>query len=44
LRKYGALNPNPQKVTEKMLADSALQFIDPRDLVQVKYEMLRAVV
>jgi transposase len=26
-----------------MFADSALAFFDPRDLVQVKYEMLRAV-
>ena len=43
LRKYGALNPHPQKVTEKMFSDSAIDFFDPRDLVQVKYEMLRAV-
>jgi transposase len=43
LKKYGALNPHPQKVTEKMFSDSALEFFDPRDLVQVKYEMLRAV-
>ena len=43
LRKYGALNPHPQKVTEKTFSDSALEFFDPRDLVQVKYEMLRAV-
>jgi transposase len=44
LKKYGALNPHPQKVTEKMFSDSTLDFFDPRDLVQVKYEMLRAVV
>ena len=43
LKKYGALNPHPQKVTEKMFSDSALEFFDSRDLVQVKYEMLRAV-
>jgi transposase len=43
LRQYGAFNPHPQKVTEKMFSDSALEFFDPRDLVQVKYEMLRAV-
>jgi len=43
LKKYGALNPHPQKVAEKMFSDSALEFFDPRDLVQVKYEMLRAV-
>jgi len=43
LKKYGALNPHPHKVTETMFSDSALDFFDPRDLVQVKYEMLRAV-
>ncbi len=43
LKKIGALNPYPQKVTEKMFSDSTLEFFDPRDLVQVKYEMLRAV-
>mgnify|MGYP003565545788 CR=1 FL=1 len=42
-KKYGALNPHPKKVTDKMFSDSALAFFDPRDLVQVKYEMLRAV-
>ena len=43
LKKYGALNPHPKKVADKMFSDSALEFFDPRDLVQVKYEMLRAV-
>jgi transposase len=43
LKAYGALNPHPQKVTENVFSDSALDFFDPRDLVQVKYEMLRAV-
>ena len=43
LKEYGALNPHPQRVTETMFADSVLEFFDPRDLVQVKYEMLRAV-
>lgn len=43
LKKYGALNPHPQKVTTKIFADSPFDFFDPRDLVQVKYEMLRAV-
>ena len=43
LKKYGALNPHPEKVAEKMFSDSSLEFFDPRDLVQVKYEMLRAV-
>lgn len=43
LKKYGALNPHPQKVAEKSFSDSTLEFFDPRDLVQVKYEMLRSV-
>ena len=43
LKKLGALNPHPQKVAEKTFSDSALEFFDPRDLVQVKYEMVRAV-
>lgn len=43
LKKYGALNPHPHKVTEKTFSDSVLDFFDPCDLVQVKYEMLRAV-
>jgi transposase len=43
LKQYGALNPHPEKVTEKIFSDSVLDFFDPRDLIQVKYEMLRAV-
>jgi len=43
LKKDGALNPHPLKVAEKTFSDSAFEFFDPRDLVQVKYEMLRAV-
>lgn len=43
LKKYGALNPHPQKIKEKLFSDLTLDFFDPRDLVQVKYEMLRAV-
>ena len=41
LRQHGILNPHPERV-----ADSAFQhseFFDPRDLVQVKFEMLRRV-
>ena len=41
LRRRGALNPNPQRVTDERFAAS--DFFDPRDLVQVKYEMLRRV-
>jgi transposase len=43
LKRYGALNPHPQKVIDKMFSDSTVDFFDSRDLVQVKYEMLRAV-
>ena len=43
LKRYGALNPHPQKVVEETFSDAVLEFFDPRDLVQVKYEMLRAV-
>jgi len=43
LKKYGAFNPHPQKVVEETFSDSAIEFFDPRDLVQVKYEMLRVV-
>jgi transposase len=39
LRQSGALNPRPQNVTDSEFLSS--EFFDPRDLVQVKYEMLR---
>jgi transposase len=41
LREQGAVNPRPQAVTDDLFAAS--EFFDPRDLVQVKYEMLRRV-
>jgi transposase len=41
LRQLGALNPRPQKVADPLFDRS--EFFDPRDLVQVKYEMLRRV-
>ena len=41
LRKQGCLHPHPKKVTDEAFAAS--EFFDPRDLVQVKYEMLRRV-
>jgi transposase len=41
LRRQGVLNPRPQKVTDPLFRQS--EFFDPRDLVQVKYEMLRRV-
>ena len=41
LRKDRALNPHPESVTDELFGSSV--FFDPRDLVQVKYEMLRRV-
>lgn len=41
LRKQGCLHPHPEKVTDEAFV--AGEFFDPRDLVQVKYEMLRKV-
>ena len=43
LKESGALNPHPERVTEEVFSDARLDFFDPRDLIQVKYEMLRAV-
>jgi len=41
LRRHGCLHPHPQKVTDELFLSS--EFFDPRDLLQVKYEMLRRV-
>jgi len=41
LRQQGVLNPHPQKVADPLFRRG--EFFDPRDLVQVKYEMLRRV-
>ena len=41
LREQGTLNPRPREVTDPLFANDS--FFDPRDLVQVKYEMLRRV-
>jgi transposase len=41
LRKQGCLHPHPEKVTDELFASG--EFFDARDLVQVKYEMLRRV-
>ena len=41
LREHGCLHPHPEKVTDAAFVASA--FFDRRDLVQVKYEMLRRV-
>jgi transposase len=41
LQEHGSLNPHPERVTDG--AFSTEDFFDPRDLLQVKYEMLRRV-
>ena len=41
LRRRGCLHPHAGQVTDELFADH--EFFDPRDLVQVKYEMLRRV-
>ena len=41
LNEDGALNPFPEKVSDPKFHQS--EFFDPRDIVQVKYEMLRRV-
>lgn len=41
LRRQGALHPHPQRVLDPLFLEH--EFFDARDLVQVKYEMLRRV-
>ena len=41
LRRKGALNRKPERVADAFFQEE--EFFDPRDLVQVKYEMLRRV-
>jgi len=41
LRQQGCWNPHPERVTEELF--QTREFFDPRDLIQVKYEMLRRV-
>ena len=41
LRTHRSLNPHPEKITDDLFRRS--EFFDPRDLAQVKYEMLRRV-
>ena len=41
LRQQGGLHPHPERVTDPLFAGS--DFFDGRDLVQVKYEMVRRV-
>lgn len=42
LRQSGTLNPRPETVADALFQDSA--FFDPRDLLQVRYEMVRCTV
>jgi transposase len=39
LQDYGVLNPHPERIQDKLFL--ANEFFDPRDLLQVRYEMLR---
>ncbi len=41
LRRQGSLNPHPERVQDPLFATT--DFFDARDLVQVKYEMVRRV-
>ena len=41
LRQEGTLNPHPEQVTDELFLTN--QFFDARDLLQVKYEMVRRV-
>ena len=41
LKQQGTLNPHPERVTDSLFLES--EFFDARDVVQVKYEMLRRV-
>jgi transposase len=41
LKQTGALNPHPEKVQDTLFSSN--EFFDARDLLQVKYEMLRRV-
>jgi transposase len=41
LRLHGSLNPHPERVQDPLFAGA--DFFDARDLVQVKYEMVRRV-
>ena len=41
LREHGSLHPRPERVHDPLFQHS--EFFDPRDLVLVKYEMLRRV-
>ena len=40
LRKSGTLNPHPERIFDPLFSNSS--FFDSRDLLQVRYEMIRA--
>ncbi len=42
LKEHGTFNPAPDEVTDELFLNK--DFFDPKDLIQVKYEMLRRVV
>jgi transposase len=41
LRQQGCFHPHPERITDELFRTR--EFFDPRDLIQVKYEMLRRV-
>ena len=41
LRRHGCLNGHPERVSDRRFVEE--DFFDPRDMLQVKYEMVRAV-
>jgi len=41
LQRQGSLNPRPERVSDPLFTED--EFFDARDLIQVKYEMLRRV-
>lgn len=43
LRQRGSLHPRPDRVSDPLFARPSADFFDARDLVQVKYEMVRRV-
>ena len=43
LRQRGSLHPRPDRVSDPLFARPNADFFDARDLVQVKYEMVRRV-
>jgi transposase len=43
LRRRASLNPHPDRVSDPLFITAGASFFDARDLVQVKYEMVRRV-